>query len=114
MPMDKEDDERNRLKMRDCLQLLGSQPRNGRPSSPKAHEFLEKKNSFTSFSNCGVCRNSMMGNHYQCAECGLVCHQKCKDTAPLICGGVGNNFLIKGHIRLKITHTVHAANVRAP
>lgn len=69
------------------------------PRKSKAHEFVEKKNNFTSFSQCAICKTTIVGSCSACSECNLVCHNKCKDNVQNICGGVGS-------IRLKITLTV--------
>lgn len=63
----------------------------------KLHVFSEK---IFSFSPCGVCKANMMGSHYVCNECGLVTHQKCRESAQNTCGSVGL-------IRLKLIYDEH-------
>ncbi|KAJ3268157.1 hypothetical protein HDV01_003370 [Terramyces sp. JEL0728] len=65
------------------------------PQTQKAHHFVEKTFALQS---CSLCNSTMIGTHLSCTECGIGCHQKCKDSITPTCGGLGA-------IRLKIEIT---------
>ncbi|KAJ3321149.1 hypothetical protein HDV06_004602 [Boothiomyces sp. JEL0866] len=65
------------------------------PRTQKPHHFVEKTFALQSCSNCS---STMIGTHLSCTECGVGCHQKCKDSLAPTCGGLGA-------LRLKIDIT---------
>jgi hypothetical protein len=56
------------------------------PRTHKEHNLVEKVHALLA---CGVCNSMMMGSHYSCTHCSMVCHHKCKDFLTPACGGMG-------------------------
>jgi Phorbol esters/diacylglycerol binding domain (C1 domain) len=78
---------------REFLKFLENEQLEARlATSQKQHVFVEK--TFAG-STCNSCQSMMVGTQLYCSECKFVCHLKCNEDLPPICGG-------KGAIRLKL------------